>query len=141
MLAVSMPPERYGKSQALGFRFNNPFNAATLGVDTEANSFGVQAQARLTPGLILAGWVNYIDAEAKGNNVLTGSIANPVVNSGDNADIWSWSVGLAFPDLFKEGSLAGFIFGMPPKVTDSDYGARAAAANAPRVKTMTRLTT
>jgi hypothetical protein len=107
---------------------NNPFN----GGDTQTNSFGVQAQARLTPGLILAGWVNYIDAEAKGNNVLTGSIANPVVNSGDNADIWSWSVGLAFPDLFKEGSLAGLIFGMPPKVTDSDYGARAAAANAPR---------
>ncbi len=41
-------------------------------------------------------------------------------------------MGLAFPDLGKEGSLGGLIFGMPPKVTDrTSMAARDAAATAP----------
>ncbi len=106
----------------------NPFNAATLGVDTEANSFGIQTQIKLNPGIILAGWVNYIDATAKGNSA--GTAATRLVNDGDKADIWAWSVGLAFPDLGKPGNLAGIIFGNPASVTSSDYGFNGQAANA-----------
>lgn len=109
---------------------SNPFNAAaTNGFDTEANSFGFQAQVRVNPGIILSGWVNYTDATARGNsgNLLNGTTANPTVRDGDSADIWAWSVGLAFPDLGKPGNLAGIIFGAPGTVTDSDYGVNGTA--------------
>jgi hypothetical protein len=36
-----------------------------------------------------------------------------------SVDIWNYAVTLAFPDLGKEGSLLGFVFGMEPKVTNS----------------------
>jgi Carbohydrate-selective porin, OprB family/S-layer homology domain len=108
-------------STGTGFA-SNPFN----GIDTEANSFGVQAQVKLNPGIILAGWVNYIDATATANGA--GTAATRTVRNGDSADIWSWSVGLAFPDLGKQGNLAGIIFGAPPTVTDSDFGVAAPTA-------------
>jgi hypothetical protein len=36
--------------------------------------------------------------------------------------IWNWAVTLAFPDLGKEGSVAGIIVGMEPKVTRVSNG-------------------
>ncbi|MDY6802521.1 MAG: iron uptake porin [Cyanobacteriota bacterium] len=42
-------------------------------------------------------------------------------DSGD-ATILNGAVTLAFPDLFKEGSLGGIIVGVPPKLTDIDGG-------------------
>ncbi len=38
----------------------------------------------------------------------------------NSATILNWATTLAFSDLIKEGSLAGLIVGMPPKVTDHD---------------------
>lgn len=113
---------------------NNPFNStsATVGgatvsgpntpnnVPTTTNQFGFQANIRLNPGLTLAGWVGYTDAKAERR---IGNALNPTVREGDNATIWNWAVGLAFPDLLSEGSLGGLIFGMPPKVTSNDFGA------------------
>lgn len=43
--------------------------------------------------------------------------------SGD-ATILNGAVTLAFPDLFKEGSLGGIIVGLPPKLTDIDNGSK-----------------
>jgi len=137
-----------GTSGGTGSAFaNNPFNSAgtvglvgaantsigaggTINVPTEANSFGLQASIRVTPGFIISGWGGYTKAEAQ-RSVFT-SAANfasnsPLIKRGDKADIWNWAVTFAFPDLFKTGNLAGVVFGMPPKVTDSDYGQRNAA--------------
>ncbi|MBD2021080.1 carbohydrate porin [Leptolyngbya sp. FACHB-36] len=107
---------------------NNPFNSAGTpdaagNVPTTANLFGVQANIRLSRAFSLFGWGGYTKAEAQrtvaaGNQ---GSIANPNIQEGDEATIWNWAVGVALPDLFKEGNLAGIIFGQPPKVTQNDY--------------------
>jgi hypothetical protein len=111
---------------------NNPFNSttATVGgvtvsgpntpnnVPTLTNQFGLQTSIRLNPKVTLAGWVGFTEAISKRQ---TGPAANPIIREGGRASIWNWAVGLAFPDLFKEGSLGGLIFGMPPKVTDNDY--------------------
>lgn len=85
---------------------NNPFN----GGRTATNQYGVQANIRLNPSLTLAGWAGYTEATLR-----TGT---------SRAEIWNWAVGLAFPDLFREGNLGGLIFGMPPKATGNDVAAR-----------------
>jgi Carbohydrate-selective porin, OprB family/S-layer homology domain len=96
---------------------NSPFGA---NIATYADQFGVQGNIRLSPKLTLAGWAGITNATAKessGTNAATN-----VVNKGDDANIVNWAVGLAMPDLFKEGNLGAIIFGMPPKVTSSDFG-------------------
>ncbi|MBD1857308.1 MULTISPECIES: iron uptake porin [Leptolyngbya] len=92
---------------------NNPFgnfiNAGGVrGSAVSADHFGVQGSFKVTPGLVLSGWGGLTKAHAE--------------NRATNADatILNWAVGLAFPDLGGKGNMAGLIFGMPPKVTDSD---------------------
>lgn len=82
-------------------------------VATLANAYGLEASWRVTPGFAVSGWTGYTNAQA-----LSGS------NQGSGADIWNWAVTLAFPDLGRQGNLAGFVVGMPPKVTNNDIGDR-----------------
>ncbi|MCY7275533.1 MAG: iron uptake porin [Phormidesmis sp. CAN_BIN44] len=93
---------------------NNPFNSAR----TTANAYGLEATFRLTPGFIISGWGGYTRAQAERGS---GGI-NPLVNQGDEAEIWNWAATLAFPDFLKEGNLAGIVVGMPPRAGRSDYG-------------------
>lgn len=88
---------------------------ANSGVATSINAFGLETSYRVTPRFNLSGWVGYTEAIAEDGSTAT-------VTRGDRATIWNWSVGLAFPDLGKEGNLGGIVFGQPPKVTDNDYG-------------------
>lgn len=83
-------------------------------VSTSSNSYGVQASWNISERLILSGWGGYI------NNRIVSSVdtATGQIGRGDQ-DIWTWAATLALPDLFREGSLGGIIFGMEPKVTDS----------------------
>ena len=83
---------------------------------TSTNGFGLQFTYKLSKKLILGGWGSYLNANAE---------ASPNVNSvnasqGADADIWSWAVTAALPDLGKLGSQLNFVFGMPPKVTNND---------------------
>ncbi|MBW4683471.1 MAG: iron uptake porin [Microcoleus vaginatus WJT46-NPBG5] len=82
---------------------NRPFGA----VPTSANHYGVEASVNISPRFIISGWGGLTDAQQE---------------SGGDADakIINWALSLAFPDLGKEGNLAAFIVGMPPKVTESD---------------------
>ncbi|MDY6903036.1 MAG: iron uptake porin [Cyanobacteriota bacterium] len=73
---------------------------------TNNDSYGVQATLGLGDKLVLGGWGGY-------SNVRD-------VNSTVDADIWSWAVTLGLPDFGKKGNTAGVIFGMNPKVTDSN---------------------
>ena len=76
---------------------------------TSADYFGLEAHAKL--GFVsVGGWVGFQNAEAKSG-----------FQKGADADIWNWAVNLAFPDLGGEGNLLGFVFGMPPKVTNNDF--------------------
>ncbi|NET90053.1 MAG: iron uptake porin [Kamptonema sp. SIO1D9] len=83
----------------------DPFDGAA----TSANRYGVEANLRLGSRISLGGWVGYIDAEAESG-----------LREGDDAELWTWAVNLAFPDLGREGNVLGVIFGMPPKATDVD---------------------
>jgi hypothetical protein len=83
-----------------------------LFVPTISNSYGLQASFALSQKFVLGGWVGY-------TNTRNLSTAGDVISRGD-ADIWNWAVTLGFPDLGKEGNLAGIIVGMEPKVTSSN---------------------
>ncbi len=108
-----------GTSGGTGSGFaNSPFGA----IATSANQVGVQADVRLNPKFTLFGWAGYTNAVAKGISANTAFSATANVNKNDKASIWNWAVGVALPDFLKEGNLAGIIFGMPPKVTSTDYG-------------------
>ncbi len=72
-----------------------------------ANSYGAELAYRANPGFTLAGWVGYTNALNLGG--------------AGKANIVSWAVTLAFPDLGKEGNLAALVIGEPPKVTSSNY--------------------
>jgi hypothetical protein len=92
---------------------NQPFGAA---VATSSNNFGVEANYRAAPWLAISGWGLYTQAIAENGKGLA------TVNTGDKADIWSWAVSLAFPDLWQKGNLGGIIFGQTPRVTNTDFG-------------------
>ncbi|MBW4511328.1 MAG: iron uptake porin [Scytonematopsis contorta HA4267-MV1] len=74
-------------------------------VSTTANSFSLETSFRVNPQFIISGWVGYTKAESQVSN--------------DDADILNYAVSLALPDLGGKGNLAGFVLGMPPKVTSS----------------------
>ncbi len=82
---------------------NRANSLQTLG-NFSSNSYGVQANWKFNPKLAIGGWVGYSN-----NQIISG-------NKG-SAEIWTWAVNLAFPDLGKKGNLGGIIVGMEPKVT------------------------
>ncbi|MCU0547400.1 MAG: iron uptake porin [Oscillatoriaceae cyanobacterium Prado104] len=99
---------------------NFPVRLGSFGLDTEdnlpvsSNSYGLQASLKLNRRLALGGWVGYTNQRILSNLVTpTGS-----VQRGDQK-IWNWAVTLAFPDLLKEGDVAGILVGMEPRVTSS----------------------
>ncbi len=88
-----------------------------------SNSYGLEASFQLSPRVVLGGWVGY-------TNERTLSTLGGVIPRGD-LDIWNYAVTLAFPDLGKKGSVAGFIFGMEPKVTGVSTALRGAIGKDP----------
>ncbi|MBW4427086.1 MAG: iron uptake porin [Nostoc desertorum CM1-VF14] len=94
---------------------SNAANLAPLDLDADgtidsrfsSNSYGVQASIGITDNIVLGGWAGYTTSRT-----LTG-------NRGD-IDIWNYAVTLGFPDLGKEGNLAGIIAGVEPRVTSSN---------------------
>lgn len=96
------------------------------GVPTSANYYGIQASYRVSPKFAISAWGLYTLAIAEDGS----GLAN--VRTGDKADIWSWSVGFAFPDLGKKGNLGGLIIGQPPKVSSNDYSPPITTATSPR---------
>ena len=70
-----------------------------------SNSYGVEANFKLTPGLQAGGWVGYTNARA-----VTGAVRG-------DGDIWTYALTLALPDLGQKGNLGGIIVGMQPKLT------------------------
>ncbi|MBW4580846.1 MAG: iron uptake porin [Tildeniella nuda ZEHNDER 1965/U140] len=83
---------------------SNNANLGNLGEAFNSDSFGLEASFQLNPKIVINGSVGYTTA-----NVLSGTRGS--------VDIWNWAVSLAFPDLFRKGSIAGIIVGMEPKVT------------------------
>jgi hypothetical protein len=92
--------------RANGSGGSNNANLGNLGEAFNSDSFGLEASFKFNPKIVLNGSVGYTKA-----NTLNGTRGS--------VDIWNWAVGLAFPDLFRKGSIAGIIVGMEPKVTNA----------------------
>ncbi len=84
---------------------NDPFDGDADAIT--GNSYGVEAALQVSPNFTLGGRVGLIQATA------TDLDDNP------SADIFTWAVSLAFPDLAGEDNLAGIIIGLPPKVVSN----------------------
>ena len=82
----------------------NPFQQNA----TSSDNFGLEFNWRFSKHFTLAGWIGYTQAHQETGGDSEATIVNGALTFG-------------FPDLFKEGNLGGFIIGVPPKVTSSDY--------------------
>jgi hypothetical protein len=109
------PSERLALGLTYIHAYNNDFSTAgpvgsnranfrDLGEPTSANAYGAGVTFQISPRVVLNGSVGYTNAQSLG----TGTKGN--------LDIWNWSVGLAFPDFGKKGSIAGILVGQEPRV-------------------------
>jgi hypothetical protein len=78
---------------------------------TSTDAYGVQLSWQLSDRIVVGGWAGYTKSR------LLSSVGGQLDRG--ELEIWNYAVTLAFPDLGKEGSLLGFVFGMEPKVSDS----------------------
>lgn len=95
---------------------NNPF--ITQGVLTDnftTNSYGLAANFTPSKKLSLSGFVSFTDANADSGGV------------DYEGEVWSYGVGLALPDLGKEGNVLGIYGGVSP--TLRGFTANGAAQN------------
>lgn len=92
---------------ALANRFDNAGVFFQENVPVVSNSYGVQAYYRVSPKLIIGGFATKINAR--------------LIGHGD-ADIWTYAVDFAFPDLGKKGNLGGLIVGVEPTLTGLRVG-------------------
>ncbi|MDQ2100654.1 MAG: iron uptake porin [Tychonema bourrellyi B0820] len=90
------------------------FGLGDSSLPVSSNSYGAQASWRVNRGIAVGGWAGYTNQRIL-SNLGTGASS---VQRGDQK-IWNWAVTLAFPDLLKEGNVAGFLVGMEPRVTSS----------------------
>ena len=108
-----------GRAFVSGLTGSQLANAPFGQLPTSADQFGFQSSFRISQAFTLSGWVGVTLAHAEKNGI---GFQGAAVNQNDNATILNWAVTLAFPDLVKEGSLTGLVFGNPPRVTSNDSG-------------------
>jgi len=110
-------PGNFGFNNGQTFRGNgfvgtalaNRFDDAGIFFDeasaVKTNAYQVGGYVAITPKVLLGGWANLIQARLLGKG---------------DADIWTYSVQAAFPDLFKKGNQGGLVVGMEPTLTSLD---------------------
>ncbi len=76
-----------------------------------ANTLGLQFSAKVFEKIYLGGWAGYSKANTLAS--IDGELSR------GSLDIWNWAVTLSVTDLFREGNIAGIIFGMQPWVSTS----------------------
>ena len=85
------------------------------GTPTVADSYGGAFSWQLADKFVLGGWASF-------SKVTALSTLDNTIDRGTQ-DIWQWAATFAFPDLIKEGNMAGIIVGMEPWVTSSSINA------------------
>lgn len=95
-------------------------------VPISSNSYGVEASFSLSDRVTLGAWGGYTTNRVR--EAVADEDGATIISQGDQ-DIWNWAVSLALPDLLKEGNLGGIVFGMEPKVTDSNINIAGVAEN------------
>lgn len=86
--------------------FGNDNSLAGSDLPTASNSYGAGFSWKLSRYFILGGWAGY-------TNTRTLSTLNGQLNRG-TIDIFNGAITLGFPDLGKQGNLAGLIVGIEP---------------------------
>ena len=82
---------------------NRPFGQPA----TASDNFGVQVNFKPSSRFQIGGWYGYTKAEQlRGGN--------------NDATIQNGAITLALGDFARQGNVLGFVFGVPPKVTESD---------------------
>src|SRR4028118_2044294 len=82
---------------------DQPFGQAP----TESDNYGVQVNFKPSRSFQIGGWYGYTKAQQlRGGN--------------NDATIQNAAITLALADFGRQGNLLGFVFGVPPKVTESD---------------------
>jgi hypothetical protein len=71
------------------------------------NSYGLQAAFRLSNQISISGFLSYTDVELTGPG---------------NGEVWSYGLGVAFPDLGKKGNILGIFAGAQPYLGKIDFG-------------------
>jgi Carbohydrate-selective porin, OprB family/S-layer homology domain len=89
-------------------------NLSTLGGSAEVNAFGLSAAYKFSPSLVVNGWFTYATAD---------------YNLNDEANIFSYGLGLGLPDFGKKGNLLGLIVGAEPYVSNPNQVGIAAPLN------------
>lgn len=82
------------------------------------NSYGISGLWRVTPRFAINSWVAYTDVEGFPGVIAPGTPFEARVNR-TNANVLTYAVALAFPDLGRKGNLGGLVFGASPYVTRS----------------------
>nr|WP_242053357.1 iron uptake porin [Nostoc parmelioides] len=133
----------YGQQGAIGVAYSHGYNppgtvditagrgsalsSAPFGnsIATSNSIVGVQGYYRFSPKFQIHAWGGYIWATAKNSGFSDisngrGATDSLFVNSGDNANAWFGAIGLSFPDVGGKGNLPGILFGLPPRVSNSN---------------------
>ena len=84
------------------------------GIPTVSDSYGAAFSWQLADKFVLGGWGSFSKVSTLDSD--------DGINRGSQ-DIWQWAATLAFPDVIKEGNMAGIIVGMEPWVTDTTIDA------------------
>lgn len=72
------------------------------------NAYGVSGLWRVSPKFAINSWFMYTNQQGRSAGA-----------DNESADVFSYAIALAFPDLGKEGNLGGIIAGVPPYATRS----------------------
>jgi hypothetical protein len=89
---------------SVGLTYANSFRNSL-----SVNAYGATGQFKITPQIAIGGWGSYYDADRLG------------AGDGDAA-FWSYAGTLSFADVAIEGSLLGFVVGVPPRRTEFSAG-------------------
>ena len=74
----------------------------------EINAYGVAGLWRVSPKFTVNSWFMYTNQQGKSAGT-----------ENESADVYSYAIALAFPDLGKNGNLGGIVVGVPPYATRS----------------------
>ena len=85
------------------FKGTDPFG----GEASSADHINIEAQWLITNNFQIGGWFGFTFARTEGG-------------TDEDVTLLFGALTLAFPDLLKEGSLGGIVFGVPPVITDSN---------------------
>lgn len=79
---------------------------------SQVNAYGAEVAFKLSPGIVLNAFGSYVNADF-------------VDDGAGTRNIWTYGVGLAFPDFGKKGNLLGFMAGAEPYLGNPTAAQRA----------------